>query len=216
MGVGVEVAFDYDVKPGSELVLAARPDLDSGWRDSVMLALERMAEDVLERDEPVASPGQQGADRGIGQVGQLDPHGGAAGGEGPLDLLQGGRARHAAEAEPRDLVQRRVLFGKGRHAAGDGDHESRCTGPATAGRLTGLGHHLRLGPLDAPGQGGVAEQGQSAGVHAQSLAPGRRAPVNGLAAVACRNTGLRTTLNQLQPAELTDLTEQAGTLGHAA
>jgi hypothetical protein len=28
LGVGVEVAFHYDVKPGSELVLAARPDLD--------------------------------------------------------------------------------------------------------------------------------------------------------------------------------------------
>jgi hypothetical protein len=78
------VAFHYDVKPGSELVLAARPDLDPGWRDSVILALERMAEHVLERDEPVASPGQQGDHRGIGQVGQLDLHGGAAGGEGRI------------------------------------------------------------------------------------------------------------------------------------
>jgi hypothetical protein len=38
------------------------------------------------------------------------------------------------------------------------------------GRLAGLGNQLRLRLLDAPGHGGVAEQGQSAGIHTQRLA----------------------------------------------
>jgi hypothetical protein len=131
--------------------------------------LEGKAEHVFKRDEPIASTGQKGADRGVDEVGELDLHGSAAGGEGPLDFVEGGRARHAAEAEPRDLVERRALFGKAGHAAGERDHEARRICPATAGGLTGLGDELRLDPLDALGQGGVAEEGQSVGVHAQSL-----------------------------------------------
>ena len=170
MRVGVGDAISHDVEPGVELLVAARPDLDPGWRDPLGLAGQSTAEHVLERCEPIASFGQDGADRGVGEVGELDLHGGAAGGEGPLDLIQGGRARHAAEAEPRDLVERRALLGKARDAAGDRDHETRRAGPATAGGLAALGDELRLDPLDALGQGGVAEQGQPAGVHAQSLA----------------------------------------------
>ena len=146
-----------------------RTSIPGGVTRSV-LAVQRTAEHVLERLEPVAPLGQQGADRGVGEVGELDLHGGAAGGEGPLDLVEGGRARHAAEAEPRDLVERRARLGEARDAAGDGDHETRRVGPAAAGGLAGLGDELRLDPLDALGQGGVAEQRQPAGVHAQSLA----------------------------------------------
>jgi hypothetical protein len=111
-----------------------------------------------------------GADRRVGEVGKLDLHGGAAGGEGPLDLVEGGRARHAAEAEPRDLVERRALFGKARHAAGNRDHEACRVCPATACSIAGLGDELRLAPLDALSQGDVAKQGQSTGIHAHSLA----------------------------------------------
>jgi hypothetical protein len=58
-------------------------------------------------------------------VGEFDLHGGAAGGEGPLDLAESGPVRHAAEAEPGDLVERRALCGKARHAAGQWHHEAR-------------------------------------------------------------------------------------------
>jgi hypothetical protein len=58
-------------------------------------------------------------------VREFDLHGGAAGGEGPLDLAEGARARHAAEAQPGDLVERRALLSKARHAAGQGQHEAR-------------------------------------------------------------------------------------------
>jgi len=90
-------------------------------------------------------------------VGELDLHWGAAGGEGPLDLLEGGRARHAAEAEPRDLVERRALFGKACHAVGNRDREARRAYPAAAGGLAGPGDELRLDPLDALGHGSAAE-----------------------------------------------------------
>jgi len=46
--VGVEAAFYHHVDPGSELLIAAGPDLDSGWRDPLALALEGQAEHVLE------------------------------------------------------------------------------------------------------------------------------------------------------------------------
>jgi hypothetical protein len=113
---------------------------------------------------------QEGTDRGVGQVGELDLHRGAAGGEGPLDLVKGGRARHAAEAEPGDLVERRALLGKARHPTGDRDHQARGARP-TAGCLAGPGDELRLGPLNALSQGDVAEQGHPDGAHAPSLAP---------------------------------------------
>jgi hypothetical protein len=167
LGVGVQAAFDHHVDPGSEFLLAAGPDLDPGRGDRLGRAGEGQAEDVLKRFQPVAPPGQQGADRGVGEVGQLDLHRGAAGGEGPLDAVQVGRTGQAAEAEPGDLVERRAGLGEARHAAGQRDHEACRVGPAAACRVAGLGDQLRLGLLDAPGQGGVAEQRQPAG-HARS------------------------------------------------
>ena len=98
MGVGVGDAICHDVDPGVEFLLAAQPDLHSRWRDPPRLAGESTAEHVFERCEPIASFAQKGADGGVGEVGELDLHRGAAGGEGPLDLIQGGRAGHAAEA----------------------------------------------------------------------------------------------------------------------
>jgi hypothetical protein len=139
--------------------LAARPDLDPGRGHSLGLAVEGEAEHVLERHEPIASFGQEGADRGVGEVAELDLHGGAAGGEGALDLVERGGARHTAEAEPRDLVERRALLGEARHPAGNRDPAARRICPATAGGLAGLGDELRLDALDALGQGSVAEEG---------------------------------------------------------
>ena len=104
--VGMEVGIHYDAEPGFELIVATRPDLDPGWRDSLGLTREGKAEHVLKRDKPVAPPRQERADRGVGQVGELDLYRSAAGGEGPLDLLEGGDIRHSAEAEPSDLVER--------------------------------------------------------------------------------------------------------------
>jgi hypothetical protein len=107
--------------------------------------------------------------RCAGAVGELDLHRGAAGGEGPLDLVEGGRARRSAKSEPGDLVERRVLLGEAGHAARDRDHEARPVRPPAAGGLAGPGDELRLNPFDAPGQGSVAEEGQPASAHAPSL-----------------------------------------------
>jgi hypothetical protein len=181
LGVGVEVGIHHDVEPGFELVVAARPDLDPGWRDALGPAGEGTAEHVLKRDEPVAAPGQEGAGLGVGQVGELDLHRGAAGGEGPLDPVEGGRIRHVAEAKPHYLIERRVLLGEARHAAGDRDHEAPRVCPA-AGGLAGLGDELRFDPLDAPGQGGVAEEGHPASAHAPSIAPAGRGPAEAVRA----------------------------------
>jgi hypothetical protein len=85
-------AICHHVEPGSELGVAARPDLNTGWDRSLGVALEGKPEHVLERDEPIAALGQQGADHGVGEVRELDLHGGAAG--GALDLVERGRARH--------------------------------------------------------------------------------------------------------------------------
>ena len=125
---------------------------------------EGTAEHVLERFEPVTPPGQQDADRGVGQVGQFDLHGGTAGGEGLLDSIESSRIRHASEAEPGDLVVRRTLPGEAGHAARNRDRKARRACPA-AGGLAALGDELDLCPLDAPGQGGIAEQRLPPGVH---------------------------------------------------
>jgi len=95
-----------DVHPGSELVRTAQPDLHAGWRDALVPGVEGTAEHILERDEPVASPGQQRADRRVGEVRHFDLRGSAEGGVGVLDLRQRRLARHAAEAEPGHLVER--------------------------------------------------------------------------------------------------------------
>ena len=159
-----------DVEPSLELLLATRPDLDPRWRDPLWLAPQDQAEHVIKQDEPIAPSGQQGTNRGIGKVGQFDLHRRAQGGVGPFDLIPRRRARHAAEAEPRDLVVRRARLGEARHATGNGYHKAGTVCPATVRCLAGLGNELRLRPLDAPGHGGVTEQRQSAGIHAQSLA----------------------------------------------
>ena len=121
---GWATASATTVEPGVELVVAAAADLDAGRRDALRLARERAAQHVLERLEPVAAVGEQGADRGVGEVRELDLDRGAAGGEGPLDLVELGRVRDAVEAEPGDLVERRVRLGEARDPAGDGDQEA--------------------------------------------------------------------------------------------
>jgi hypothetical protein len=70
MCVRVGEAIGHDVEPAPELLLAAEPGLDPRGRDPFGLTGERQAEHILERGEPVATPGQQGADRGVGQVGR--------------------------------------------------------------------------------------------------------------------------------------------------
>lgn len=47
------------VEPGVQLVVAAAADVDTGGYGRFEVAAERTAEDVLERDETVAPPGQQ-------------------------------------------------------------------------------------------------------------------------------------------------------------
>src|SRR5260370_306767 len=79
---------------------------------------------------------RQGAAGGVGEVGRFELHGGAAGRDGSRDLLEGGRARHAAEPEPGDLVDGRAVSGETRHAAGNRDHEA-CRACPAAGGVTG-------------------------------------------------------------------------------
>jgi hypothetical protein len=102
-------------------------------------------------------------------VSELDLHRSAAGGEGLLDLAEGGRTRHAAEAKPRDLVERRTLFREARHAAAYRDDKACLTCPG-AGGPAGLSDELRLCSLNALSQSSTAEQRRSAGIHGQSLA----------------------------------------------
>jgi hypothetical protein len=104
LGVGMEAGLHHDVEPGSELIVAARPDLDPRWCDAPVPAGEGPAEDVLERYEPVAPSGQELAERGVGQVGEPDLHGGAAGGEGPLNPAELGQAGHAPKPSPATLL----------------------------------------------------------------------------------------------------------------
>jgi hypothetical protein len=112
--IGVGEAIGHHVQPYVELLVAARPDLDPRWRHSLALALDGNAEYVLERHQPVAPFRQQGADRRVAEVRQLDLHGPAACSESPLDLAQGSRARHTPEAETRDLVKRRAGLSEAR------------------------------------------------------------------------------------------------------
>jgi hypothetical protein len=164
LGVGVGEAMHDDVQPLLELLLAAWPGLDPRWGDPLRLAPKGQAEDVVKQHEPIAPPGQHGANRGIGEVGQFDLHRRAYSGVGPLDPFPRRRARHTAEAEPRDLVVRRARSSEARHATRDGQHKGRVICPA-AGCLASLGNELRLRPLDALSQGGVAKQGQPARNH---------------------------------------------------
>ena len=170
LGVRVGEALQDDVEPGPELLFATRPDLDPRWRDPLWFAWQDQAEHIIKQDQPIAPSGQQGTNRGIGKVGQFDLHRRAQSGVGPLDLIQRRRARHAAEAEPRDLVVRRARLGEARHATGNGYHKPCVVCPATVGCLAGLGNELRLCELDALGHGGVAEQRRSPCIHAPSLA----------------------------------------------
>ena len=122
--VRVDGALGHDVKPGHELLLTARPDLDTRWHHPLGFTREGTAQHVFERFEPVTPPGQHGADRGVGQVGEFDLHGGSAVGEGLLDFIESGRIRHAAEAESSDLVVRRTLPGEARHTGRNRDHKA--------------------------------------------------------------------------------------------
>ena len=67
-------------------------------------------------------------------------------------------------------MTRRARLGEGRHATSNGQHKGCLICPATAGCVAGLGNQLRLRPLDALSQGGVAKQRQLARNHPQSLA----------------------------------------------
>src|SRR5215207_6600108 len=96
---------------------------------------------------------------------ELDLHRSTAIPERPLDLVESGHTRHATEAEPRDLVERRTLLGKTRHTTGNGNHETCAVCAATMGGLTGLCDQLCLDPLDTLSQRGIAEQGQPIAVH---------------------------------------------------
>jgi len=78
LGIRVGEAVGHDVDPGFEFVVAARPDLDPWQRHSVGLAVERKAEHVLKRREPVAPLRQERANLGVGEVRELDLHGSAA------------------------------------------------------------------------------------------------------------------------------------------
>src|SRR5215471_2453491 len=69
--VRVGGAVGHYLKPRLELLRTARPDLDPRWRDPFGFTGEGTAEHVLERFEAVTSPGQRGADRGVGQMGEL-------------------------------------------------------------------------------------------------------------------------------------------------
>jgi hypothetical protein len=133
----------HDVEPRVELVVPTAADLDPCRRDPLGHTGEAEAEHVVERFEPVTPSGQQGADRRVDEMGELDLHGGAADGEGPLDLVEVGRTRDATEAEARDLVERRTLLGEARHAAGNRDHEAHRVTPSAARGLAAPGDELR-------------------------------------------------------------------------
>jgi hypothetical protein len=71
--------FCWDFDPGTVVTTATSQPAAAAsasrasiprWRDPFGLTGERQAEHILERGEPVATPGQQGADRGVGQVGR--------------------------------------------------------------------------------------------------------------------------------------------------
>ena len=131
---GTATAVGLHVEPVVDLLVAAGADLEAGCGEWLGLGVEREAEHVLERREVVAAFGQQLADGGVGDVRELDLHGGADGAEGLLDLVEGGRVRDAVEAEPGDLVERGVGSGVGRVPAGDRQRER-----ARAASLGGLG-----------------------------------------------------------------------------
>jgi hypothetical protein len=79
-------------------------------------------------------------------------------GEGLLDDVELGGARHAVEADAHDLVERRVGLGEARHPARDGDQEAFGAG-AGLGGPAGVGDEARLRPFDPTGERGVAEEG---------------------------------------------------------
>ena len=124
--VRVDGALGHHVQPRLGLLRTASPDLDPGRQHPPEVTGERAAEHVFKRFKPVTPSGQHLADRRVGQVSKLDLHGGTAGGEGMLDLIESGQFRHAAEAEPRDLVERRTLAGEARHTTRNRDDKARC------------------------------------------------------------------------------------------
>src|SRR3954469_14057145 len=83
--VGMRGGVEDDVDPRVELLVPASPDLDTCGRRALKPGLERAAEHVLKRLQPVAAAGQELTDLGIGKVGQLDLRRRAAGRERMLD-----------------------------------------------------------------------------------------------------------------------------------
>jgi hypothetical protein len=107
-------------------------------------------------------------------VGQFDLGRGAVGGEHLLDLVEVGRARYAVEAEPRDLVGRRVVLGEARHPPPTKMDET--LGAAALGTFGAFGHQQCLGPLDPLGESDVAEQGIRSAVMGSVLVSLRDVP----------------------------------------
>jgi hypothetical protein len=169
LGVGVGDAVGHDVEPTLELVAAASSDHDPGWGRSLVVAVEGEAEHVLERLEPEAALSEQDAGGRFAEVGELDLDAGAAGGERRLDLVQVGHARHAGEADPGDLVERRARLGEAHHSAGERTHVTVGGGRAAAG------HELCLGAFDPLGERGVAEQGHAVSLHVRDASVTGRA-----------------------------------------
>jgi hypothetical protein len=177
--IAVGEASDHYVKPGRKLVVPAAPDLDPGGRDLLGRLSNRDAEHVLERHEPVAARCQLRTDLWVRQIRELYLHSSAARAEATLDLLKLGLRRHPIEAQPGDLVERRVLVGEAGHTAGQRHRETGRRRAAPARRLAASGNERGLGAFDPPRQRGVAEQGHLGGGHVAKLsldAPADRLP----------------------------------------
>ncbi|HTK61570.1 MAG TPA: hypothetical protein VL595_04305 [Pseudonocardia sp.] len=106
---------------------------------------------------------------------ELDPDRAVQLGVCAFDLVERLLVRDAAEAEARDLVERRVGLGVARDPALEGNSEADGVGPPGPGGVAGRGDELSLHPLDALGQGEVAEQWPMISVHGE-LASSLRVP----------------------------------------
>jgi hypothetical protein len=73
-----------------------------------------------------------------------------------------------ANPRPATLLKGESGSAKGRDATGDREHEATTVASAAMRGAGGFGHQLRFDALHALGKGGIAEQGQSGVVQAQS------------------------------------------------
>jgi hypothetical protein len=91
-------------------------------------------------------------------VGELDLRRRAAGRESQFDLVERASARHAAEAEPDDLVVGRAVLREARQPARDRDREPVRGIRASACSGADERDQSGLGPLDARREFDIAEQ----------------------------------------------------------